>query len=824
MAQLGSVSLVGLVNPAAQADLTTHVASTSLDTKSSSAILTIPTTHADHLSHHVPARSVPYVGLATHRVSFARKGKKARKGTRTPARSLLDTRLSQLAQVDLMPTQSHGRLHASVTPTDDSTMTWARRVTGAPVGTTNFHLHRDVLVPSYDDTVLPRAFTKDQGMRTVSFSEEEVIRLATPFQHTLIGRFSAKPPPMEVIEQIYLAPGNFQAQVSIGARDHRSVCIRFTLEEDYRKAWSRPTWRIGDVVMHTSRWTPRMTGTSRGRSQATVPLWIGFPGLPAHLFTPKALQSLATAVGTFIRLDPGVAVFNRPGYARVCVEVDLLEPLHRIILIQNGNENFSQPVIYERLPQFCTRCTILGHTLQTCRSATHPAGHVSFRSPLPPLSYDEYIADLAKGVGDRGPRAPPQTSIRHRPDVETQMEPPPQTDTKVVIPTTKVSSTAPKSSSTSQKGKKKKKTKRTSESLTTTQVTLHPLQTSNSFDVLVGLTGTEISAPPMGLDSQPIAASHLHCSPLLSAHDPQSSRLPTPHSPITHPPLYRPISPALPSALSTTPSTIIHPPLCRPTSPVPSRASSSALSTPPSPTTHPPLCRPTSPAPSPALSSALSTPPSPTTHPPLCRPISLAPPFALSIPRISPPSPITQPIALHTHQSLSSHISDPSFLVVGDLDIPARVEPLSESLLVSLPLPPSASHFPALDHSSDIQSSDTTVVTLTTDGVTIGIPPTSAPLRESEARQSSTTLDHMETPGIQDCLKNCQIISIPSSHTEDTDSPSMLVQEERDSETSYDSLEEDYDPTPGYKTEGSVSRPPRRSPYSTRSRSRSTTH
>ena len=143
-----------------------------------------------------------------------------------------------------------------------------------------------------------------------------------------------------------------------------------------------------------------MTSTSRGRSQATVPLWIGFQGLPAHLFTPKALQSLATAVGTFIRLDPGVAVFNRQGYAQVCVEVDLLEPLHHTILIHNGDENFSQPVIFEQLPQFCTRCTILGHTLQTCRSATHSVGHVSFRSALPPLPYDEYIIDVGKGVGD----------------------------------------------------------------------------------------------------------------------------------------------------------------------------------------------------------------------------------------------------------------------------------------------------------------------------------------------------------------------------------------------------------------------------------------
>ena len=108
---------------------------------------------------------------------------------------------------------------------------------------------------------------------------------------------------------------------------------------------------MGDVVMHTNQRTPpHITGTSRGRSQASISLCIGFPGLPAHLFTPTALQSLAIAVGTVIRLDPEVTVFNRPGCARVCVQVDLLEPLHCIILIQNGDEILSQPVIYERLP------------------------------------------------------------------------------------------------------------------------------------------------------------------------------------------------------------------------------------------------------------------------------------------------------------------------------------------------------------------------------------------------------------------------------------------------------------------------------------------
>ncbi|CAA7410467.1 unnamed protein product [Spirodela intermedia] len=153
--------------------------------------------------------------------------------------------------------------------------------------------------------------------------------MAAAFQYTLVGRFTTKRPTIGDIEKIYMALGNFQGRVSIGARDYRSIYIRFELEADYRRAWSQPTWRMGESTLHTHRWTPQNEIGHQAHQSHVVPLWVGFPGLPAHLFTPKALESLANAVGTFICLDPGVKMFNRPGYARVCIEVDLMAPLQR---------------------------------------------------------------------------------------------------------------------------------------------------------------------------------------------------------------------------------------------------------------------------------------------------------------------------------------------------------------------------------------------------------------------------------------------------------------------------------------------------------------
>ena len=147
---------------------------------------------------------------------------------------------------------------------------------------------------------------------------------------------------------------------------------------------------------------------------------------------------------------------------------------------------------------------------------------------------------------------PPQNSTRPVANLEMQMEPPPLPNAKVVIPTTQVSSAVLELCSTSQKGKKKKKTKRTLESHNTMQVTPQPLQTSNSFDVLVGLTEIEISAPTTGVDNHPIAASPyivLHCFPLvITTHlayppllppslNPHFVDLPPPHSLLHSPPI-----------------------------------------------------------------------------------------------------------------------------------------------------------------------------------------------------------------------------------------------------------------------------------------------
>ena len=151
--------------------------------------------------------------------------------------------------------------------------TWAQRVlthTTPPPRPS-----RDFLAPVYDTTIPDRRYTTDeQGRRILLYARDEGSRLAQPFQYSLVGRFTTKRPTLEDIEKTYLAPGNFHGRVAIGALNFSSIFIRFELEMDYRHAWSRPTWTIGDSVLHTHRWTP-----DTRHAPHTTPIWVGFPGL-----------------------------------------------------------------------------------------------------------------------------------------------------------------------------------------------------------------------------------------------------------------------------------------------------------------------------------------------------------------------------------------------------------------------------------------------------------------------------------------------------------------------------------------------------------------
>jgi len=101
-----------------------------------------------------------------------------------------------------------------------------------------------------------------------------------------------------------------------------------------------------------------------------VPVWVRFPNLPLCYWSPVCLSKIASVIGRPIQCDQLTSNLSRMSYARVLVEIDLLEELrHSVEITLLEGLTLHQKVVYETLPKYCNFCHVLGHTRLLCSKA-----------------------------------------------------------------------------------------------------------------------------------------------------------------------------------------------------------------------------------------------------------------------------------------------------------------------------------------------------------------------------------------------------------------------------------------------------------------------
>ncbi|KAL2250200.1 UNVERIFIED_CONTAM: hypothetical protein Sindi_2493700, partial [Sesamum indicum] len=195
--------------------------------------------------------------------------------------------------------------------------------------------------------------SRDQGMKVLRFSPDEISQLSLPFRYAL----------------------GFRRNFSVGAINVRHVFIKFALEEDYTKLWIKSIWFVEGFPMRVFKWTP--TFNPREESHI-VPIWIRLPELPIQFFDREALFSIAHLLGTPLRMDVSTATLVRPS-----TEIGL----------GIGTKVIIQPVVYERPPKYCGACKHLGHDEDECyekhRSKARPVRPANRDDPPPPIPDQE---------------------------------------------------------------------------------------------------------------------------------------------------------------------------------------------------------------------------------------------------------------------------------------------------------------------------------------------------------------------------------------------------------------------------------------------------
>ncbi|XP_073015540.1 uncharacterized protein [Primulina eburnea] len=229
--------------------------------------------------------------------------------------------------------------------------------------------------------------TDRDGVPGIFFPDQVISSLSAHFRFALIGRISGNrglTPNKDILSALSCTGLLGSHTVRFLPRGY--MVLTLSCEEDYLKFWERPDITIRTVVIRFSKWTPEF---KYEEDSSIAPVWVRFPDLPLHLYAKKSLYPIAMILGNPVMVDEITADVSRGSFARVCVEMDVLQPRPDKIWVGWGDHFQVVEVIYERVPRFCSKCKMLGHSLDFCSSTglrfgTRRRGPQRQAPPAPP--------------------------------------------------------------------------------------------------------------------------------------------------------------------------------------------------------------------------------------------------------------------------------------------------------------------------------------------------------------------------------------------------------------------------------------------------------
>jgi hypothetical protein len=147
----------------------------------------------------------------------------------------------------------------------------------------------------------------------------------------------------------------------------------------------------------------------------SIRVWARIMGLPDLVRNKPSVTRLAEKLGEVIEVEMGINGVNYVKYARVYLRIKLKNPLMRVVLgrVDPGKEPQQFRVLYEKMPQFCAQCGVIGHVADECGDGSHDPKKFQYGDfmmvPQEDFYYQprkEYIirpqASSSRGRGGRG--------------------------------------------------------------------------------------------------------------------------------------------------------------------------------------------------------------------------------------------------------------------------------------------------------------------------------------------------------------------------------------------------------------------------------------
>ncbi|GMY18366.1 hypothetical protein FCV25MIE_13605 [Fagus crenata] len=248
-------------------------------------------------------------------------------------------------------------------------------------------------IPDSNDVESDMEDDSDDQIPVILLSKEEKLRIQAPWRSALIIKALGKSIGFKFmdfkIRSLWKPRGDMQC-MDLGLD---FFLVRFRLSEDYWHVVNDGPWFIRQQFLSIRRWSPGFRPSEA--KITTTAVWTRLPELPVELYDIGILTRIGNQLGTLLKVDARTVDGERGRYARLCIQIDLDQPLTPMVRIGDIN----QRVQYEGVSAICFHCGCVGHKAPNCPSILPPTSVPAHSSttvpPTPPPTEKE-----KKGFGE----------------------------------------------------------------------------------------------------------------------------------------------------------------------------------------------------------------------------------------------------------------------------------------------------------------------------------------------------------------------------------------------------------------------------------------
>lgn len=196
--------------------------------------------------------------------------------------------------------------------------------------------------------------------------------------HALIGKFIGLWPTERALRNWINVVWHPKGEITLLLGPKGFFTATFLCLEDRNRVFEGGPYFFNSAGLFLREWVARFNPDKEDLSYA--PVWIRLYSLPWEYWGEDSLKSIGSALGDFVKVAEETKADRHTtyaSYARICVYMDLKQPLPDKMRLFHEDHDWIQVIDYEHVPFRCRKCHVIGHLFRDCPLNIKPSNQTT---------------------------------------------------------------------------------------------------------------------------------------------------------------------------------------------------------------------------------------------------------------------------------------------------------------------------------------------------------------------------------------------------------------------------------------------------------------